>query len=103
MTIQELESVYGNECERFYCMFSHDKYFQTNEGENEAEEGNDKDDEQIDTDSVSLSEIEPVVKTPAQPNSSSTADRLDTKLTLLHQPTRTGNILQNRQIIALKL
>ena len=84
-------------------MYSHDEHFQTYEKDNEEEEVNDENDEQIDGDSVSLSEIEPVVKTPAQPNSSSTADRLDTKITLLHQPTRTGNILQNRQIIALKL
>ena len=57
------ECVYGNECERFYCMFQHDDHFQVDDEDNEEEVERDESekDEQIENDSISLSEIEPVL------------------------------------------
>ena len=57
--------VYGNECEKFYCMFRHKKYFHESEEDKEDEDDNDGDDEcdeEIDdNNSVKLSEIEPAL------------------------------------------
>ena len=60
------ECVYGNECERFYCMFRHEKHFQESEEDKEDKDDNDDGDDECDepfddNNSVKLSEIEPVL------------------------------------------
>ena len=55
------DCMFGNECERMYCMFKHDTLFQDNEDESEDE--NDESDchETLDDDTVKMSEIEPII------------------------------------------
>ena len=55
------DCMFGNECERMYCMFMHDTHFQDNE--DESEDKNDESDchETLDDDTVKMSEIEPII------------------------------------------
>ena len=57
------ECIYGNQCERMYCMFKHDEHFQNNEEESDDENEIDENecDEIYDLDTVRLSDIEPVL------------------------------------------
>ena len=55
------ECVYGNECERFYCMFRHDQHFQDCDENNEEEENDASECEDQINGTVRLSEIEPVL------------------------------------------
>ena len=57
------ECIYGNQCERMYCMFKHDEHFQNNEEESDGENEIDENecDEIYDLDTVRLSDIEPVL------------------------------------------
>ena len=57
------ECIYGNQCERMYCMFKHDEHFQNNEEESDDENEIDENEceEIYDLDTVRLSDIEPVL------------------------------------------
>ena len=55
--------MFGNECERMFCMFRHDEHFQNDEEECEEEndEMDEHDESDIDIETFRLSEIEPAL------------------------------------------
>ena len=57
---QSKECVYGNECERFYCMFRHENHFHDTE-ENTEEDNEEETENDENCDIVRISEIEPVI------------------------------------------
>ena len=52
--------MFGNQCERMYCMFKHEEHFQDNEEESEDENDESDNDEKEDFDTLKMSEIEPI-------------------------------------------
>ena len=55
------DCMFGNECERLYCMYKHKEHFQVNEEESEDQNDESDSDEKEDFDTLKMSEIEPVL------------------------------------------
>ena len=61
--LESKDCIFGNECERMFCMFRHEEHFQNDEEEceEEYEEESDENDESDDVETFRLSEIEPAL------------------------------------------